>query len=401
MPPSENGAHRSERETLASYGAGVFTNGVWDMLSVAVPLYAVAVGLGAGEIGLIISARSVLPTALSIHGGIIMDELGTRRVLTWVAGASAVLPLLFPVSGWFGVLVGLQLLLGLATSLGMAASQTWSMQTSHGDTQILARYSVATRVGTFIGPVAVGAAWDLLGPWAAFACVSACATGTIAATAYATSESDPRSSARPNLAALLPNWQAHKQALRLAVVPAVTFILMASFLRNASGAIQSSLFVVYLKETGMSGTLIGMLVSIAELSGVFGSLAATAAQRRMHANRLVILCTAMSIVAICLTPLLAPAFVLLALAATVRGIFQGMSQPLMYAVLTHGVPGGRHGVSVGLRNAVVRLGSIVTPALMGFIAELHGIAASFYVIGVLYLAATTLLAFAERRIPRG
>jgi sugar phosphate permease len=400
MPPQRPEADRIERETLASYGAGLFTNGVWDMLSVAVPLYAVAVGLNAAEIGLIISARSVLPTALSIHGGIIMDELGTRRVLVWVAAASALLPLLFPLTGWFGVLTGLQLLLGLATSLGMAASQTWSMQTSHGDTEILARYSVATRIGTFIGPVVVGAAWDLLGAWAAFACVSLCAAGTIATTAYVTADSDPRAAARPSLAALVPNWGAHKQALRLAVVPAVAFILIASFLRNASGAIQSSLFVVYLNEVGLSGTLIGTLVSIAELSGVFGSLAASKAQRRIHANRLVIVCTVMSILAICSTPLLAPVFVLLALAAIVRGIFQGMSQPLMYAVLTHGVPGGRHGASVGLRNAVVRLGSIITPALMGFIAEAYGIAASFYIIGALYLAATSLLALAERRIPR-
>jgi MFS family permease len=400
MPQQQSDADRHERETRAAYGAGLFTNGVWDMLSVAVPLYAVAVGLNAAEIGLIISARSVLPTALSIHGGIIMDELGTRRVLTWVAAASALLPLLFPLSGWFGVLTALQLLLGLATSLGMAASQTWSMQTSHGDTEILARYSVATRVGTFIGPVVVGAVWDLLGAWAAFACVSLCAAGTIATTAYVTSDSDPRARTRPSLAALVPNWEAHKQALRLAVVPAVAFILIASFLRNASGAIQSSLFVVYLNEVGMSGTLIGALVSIAELSGVFGSLAAAKAQRRVHANRLVILCTVMSILAICITPLLAPAFLLLAAAATVRGIFQGMSQPLMYAVLTHGVPGGRHGASVGLRNAVVRLGSIVTPALMGFIAEAYGIAASFYIIGALYLAATALLALAERRVPR-
>ncbi|MCC7082770.1 MAG: MFS transporter [Burkholderiales bacterium] len=370
------------------------------MLSVAVPLYAVAVGLNAAQIGLIISARSVLPAVLSIHGGIIMDELGTRRVLVWVAACSILLPLLFPMTGWFAVLGMLQLLLGLATSLGLAASQTWSMQTSHGDTAILARYSVATRVGTFIGPVVVGAAWDVFGAWAAFACVSAAAAGIIAASAGTRSPADPRSNVRPNLAALLPNWTAHKQALRLALVPAVAFILAASFLRNASGAIQSSLFVVHLNETGMSGTLIGMLVSIAELSGVFGSLAAAAAQRRMHANRLVIVCTVVSLTAICLTPLLAPVFLLLAIAAAVRGISQGMSQPLMYAVLTHGVPGGRHGVSVGLRSAVVRLGAIVTPALMGFIAEAQGIAASFYIIGAIYLIATALLALAERGLPR-
>ena len=70
-----------DREQFAILGAAVFTNGLWDMLSVLVPLYGVAVGLNPAEIGLIVSARSVLPAALSIHGGILMDQLGTRRVL--------------------------------------------------------------------------------------------------------------------------------------------------------------------------------------------------------------------------------------------------------------------------------------------------------------------------------
>ena len=88
------------------------------MLSVIVPLYGVAVGLNAAQIGLIVAARSVLPALLSIHGGILMDQLGTRRVLQWVAAASLALPLLYPLSGWFAVLVALQLLLGLASGLG-------------------------------------------------------------------------------------------------------------------------------------------------------------------------------------------------------------------------------------------------------------------------------------------
>ena len=388
-----------DRDLFATYAAGVFTNGVWDMLSIVVPLYAVAAGLTPAEIGLIIAARSVLPTALSIHGGIVMDELGTRRVLIWVAAASAALPLLFPLSGLFAALAALQLLLGLATALGMAASQTWGMQASHGDTAILARYSIATRIGTFIGPVVAGAAWDLFGPWAAFACVALCAAGTIVSTAYGTRDhEDLAPSHKPSLAALVPNWEAHKQALRLAIVPAVAFILAASFLRNAHGAIQSSLFVVYLNGEGISGTLIGTLVAIAELAGVAGSLLAAGAQRRFSANRLVLACTGVSLLGICATPLLAPLLALLIAGSVVRGVAQGMSQPLMYSVLTHGVPGGRHGVSVGLRNAVVRLGSIVTPALMGFLAEAQGLAQSFYLVGAIYLAAVALLALYEPRL---
>ena len=72
----------------------------------------------------------------------------------------------------------------------------------------------------------------------------------------------------------------------------------------------------------------------------------------------------------------------------------------MYSILSHEVPGERHGASVGLRNAVVRLASIITPALMGLAAETWGIEASFYVIGVAFLLATAVLALVARHISR-
>ena len=386
-----------DRERIAVLGVGVFTNGLWDMLSVIVPLYAVAVGLNAAQIGLIVSARSVLPALLSIHGGIVMDELGTRRVLLWVAVASAALPLLFPLSGCFVVLLLLQLLLGLATGLGMAASQTWSMQTSQGMTSLLARYSIATRVGTFIGPVVAGLAWDLAGAWVAFACVALCGAGTIAAMAYARDGGSVEPAPLSRYPVLLPRWEPHKQALLLALIPSVAFVLAASFLRNAPGAIQSSLYVVYLDGIGMSGTLIGLLIAVSELAGVLGSLVAARAASRVGSSRLVIACVAVAVTAIAATPLIGAFVSLLFLACIVRGIAQGMSQPLMYSILSVEVPGNRHGASVGLRNAVVRLASIVTPAVMGVVAELWGIAASFYVIGAAFLAGTGLLALAARR----
>ena len=390
-------ANHADRELLATLGAGLFTNGVWDMLSVVVPLYAVGVGLNAAEIGLIVAARSVLPAVLSIHGGILMDQLGTRRVLLWVATASALLPVLYPLSGWFVVLFLLQLLLGLASALGMAASQTWAVQVAHGDTAMLARYSVATRIGTFIGPVVVGAAWDFHGAWAAFLCVALCGAGSIVATAQSAGV-EPQTPHGQGAAVLLPSWALHKEALLLALIPTVAFILVASLLRNSSGAIQSSLFVVYLNGIGLSGTLIGTLVAIAELSGVAGSLLAARAERRLGAVRLVIACIVVSLICIAATPLIAHLLVVLIAACVLRGIVQGMSQPLMYAILSHEVASNRHGASVGLRNAVVRLGSIITPAVMGVAAEAYGIENSFYVIGGVFLVVTAGLAVAARKL---
>ncbi|HET9405414.1 MAG TPA: MFS transporter, partial [Burkholderiales bacterium] len=188
----------------------------------------------------------------------------------------------------------------------------------------------------------------------------------------------------------------HRQAIALAAIPAVAFILAVSFLRNAPGAIQSSLFVVYLNGIGMSGTLIGFLVALSELFGVFGALAAARMERWLRGERLLILCIAASITAIAVTPLIGHFLALLIAASAVRGIAQGLSQPLMYSILSRAAPSTRHGASVGLRNAVVRLASIVTPAAMGFAAEAWGIEASFYVVGAVFLLATAALAVAAR-----
>ena len=86
--------------------------------------------------------------------------------------------------------------------------------------------------------------------------------------------------------------------------------------------------------------------------------------------------------------------------SAVRGTAQGISQPLMYSILGRAAPSARHGASVGLRNAVVRLASIVTPAAMGIAAEVWGIEASFYLIGVVLLLATAALAVVAGSLER-
>jgi hypothetical protein len=288
----------------------------------------------------------------------------------------------------------------------MAAAQTWSLQASHGDVAMLARFSVVSRIGTFLGPVVVGAAWDLFGAWVAFACVSLCGAGIVASAAFAApggAGGHQHAKAPPVpgtkvVSALVPRWADHKQAIALAAIPAVAFVLAASFLRNAPGSIQASLYVVYLADIGFTGTIIGALVALSELFGVFGSMMAAPMERVIRGDRLLLACIAASIAAIAITPLVAHFLLLLVAASIVRGIAQGISQPMMYSILGRGAPSTRHGASVGLRNSVVRLASIVTPAVMGIAAEAWGIETSFYLVGVVLLLACAALAVAARRL---
>ena len=60
----------------------------------------------------------MLPLPLSIHGGALMDRLGTRRVMIVFAVLNGVIPLFFPILSYIWAAILLQVLAGLATSTG-------------------------------------------------------------------------------------------------------------------------------------------------------------------------------------------------------------------------------------------------------------------------------------------
>ena len=389
----------SSRIPAATFGAGLFASGQWDMLAVVVPLYAGLIGLSPIEIGVVVGARSVLPTLLSIHGGILMDRWGTRRVLIWLAVATAGVPLLYPVSPWFAPLILLQMALGLAGNLAMAGTQTLANQLSGGQTTALARFSFFSRIGTISGPIIIGAAWDAFGTWAAFTVIAVwggCTLGTVLLVPPPKPDGDDDanqyvSKDGERSQGLLPRWRDHAEAVVLAAVPAIGFILAVTFLRNGPGAIQASFYVVYLADIGVVGTLIGALVGLSEAFGAVGALLAAPLAKVMRPHWIVISFVASAIFFIVITPLVGHVFILLAVAAGLRGLSQGLNQPVMYSILSRAVGPTAQGTVVGLRNTVNRLSSIILPVLMGAAANAWGVSISFYVMGgVLLLACAGL-----------
>ncbi len=399
IPPG----HVPRRAAYAAYGAGLFANGQWDMLGLVVPLYAVLLGLSPIEIGLIVSARSILPTLFSIHGGAMMDRFGTRRVMIWVAAALSALPLIFPVSGFFAALFLLQTLSGLAGSLAMGGTQTLINQLSGGHTTELARFSFVSRVGTFGGPIIIGAVWDLFGAMASFVCIAAWGVCTLGAVLAAPEPEHDGGGEPPTVArgggmrSVLPRWSDYVRAATLATIPAVGLVLVLTFLRNGPGAIQATFYVVYLNEIGITGTIIGVLLGVSELCAAGGSLLAGPAVRLMRLHWIVLICIAGAVFFISITPLIGHAMILLLAAAALRGGAQGLNQPVLFSILSQGVGPSAQGLAVGLRNTVNRLASIILPIGMGGAASLWGINASFYVTGAILLALCALMAVVIRR----
>jgi sugar phosphate permease len=183
-------------------------------------------------------------------------------------------------------------------------------------------------------------------------------------------------------------------------IPAVATTMAIIFLRTATNGVQSSLYVVYLKGVGLTGTSIGILFAAIEVMSGFGSLFAGRAMRLGDPRRTMLSGTVLSIVLICVTPFLGGIFLLLLLAQAARGWLQGVVQPVMFSVQAKAVGRYRQGSVVGLRQTMNRLAAIVIPPTMGMIADRWGAGESFVILGTLLLLLSAPVALITGRAAR-
>lgn len=400
-PTESKDPEPSGKAIYAALGVGLTANSVAMMTKVVFALWAVHLGMGPGEFGIAAAASALLPFLLSIHGGVLMDRLGPRRVtMAYVVTTALAMPL-YPVLPFYWAIIMLQLVTGLTSNMGWVGAQTLICNLSEGKTTIISRFSVAGKIGTLFAPVAVGAAWDIGGPWGAFGFVTAASWLVVLALWIAPTDADstPRPGPRDVVRELTPKLNDYIRAFSLIAIPTVAFVVVMSALRISSSAVQTSFYVAYLGEIGMLGTLIGVLVGISEGAGLIGALMAPLWERYIKPHWVFIGFVVMSLFFVSITPALGGVFILLAIATFGRGYAQGLSQPVMFGILSRAVSRTEQGTSIGLRTTSNRFASLIVPAAMGLVAEFLGVEASFYWIGGTLIALCIGVALFIRRIP--
>ena len=80
----------------AIYATGLLGMGYNDLYIFLIPLYALSLGMSAGEIGALAGARHLLPVFLSIHVGVLKDRFGTRRVILFFFCFEIAMATMFP-----------------------------------------------------------------------------------------------------------------------------------------------------------------------------------------------------------------------------------------------------------------------------------------------------------------
>jgi MFS family permease len=391
----------------AVYSAAVFNGTVQPMATMMTAL--LVGGLISTEmpflIALILASRHVLIISMSIYSGALMDRLGTRQIVIvfGLAGAAAaisypLLPGLFGVSllgpvaaspPWLLViaLILVQMVSGLSEGTNWIGIQTIVGRLFRGQALYAGRMTFAARIGGIFSPAAIGGAWDFWGPWGGFGFLAAWILCGVFAAQFlprldngGAGNADFR--AAPSTAQVMPKVSDYATTFRLLLVPAVALVVLVTVMRQTGSGIQGSFYVVWLdKEIGLSGTLIGTLLSVANALSAVAALMTGPLARYYRTHWLLIITIGLSIVGVAVTPALGNIYVLLLIAACARGMGQGLNLPLMMTILARNVATGLLGRVTALRISFNRLGGAVVPLIMGALAEVVGIANSFYIIG--------------------
>lgn len=391
----------SNRTLYATYATGLTTNALSLMLKVVVPLWALRLNMPPTMIGLAVGAGGLLPFLFSIHGGVLMDKFGTRRVNLLFALVAMISVASYPFLPWAPAIVLLQLVSGLSSNIGWMGAQALIVQYAPGNTTAIGRFSMASRLGNLGAPILTGFVWDTVGPLGTFLFIALWPLGTLVSLVLLppTNTDVDGLHRRVGIRDVIPQMSDYIQAFAMIAVPAVAFIVVITFLRIASSAIQSSFYVVYLEKIGLNGLIIGTLIGIGEGFGLFGASIAGWLEKRLKPHWTLILFVVFSLISVCITPFLGGITALLFIFSALRGNAQGLSQPVMFAILSRAVDPGEQGRSIGLRTTANRLATLIIPPVMGVLVDVSSLEAAFLWSGVILVGACGVVALVVRRMP--
>jgi MFS family permease len=401
------------RLQLPIYASGFFNGNVYFLTGILMPLWAVVV-VGEDQaflIGLIVASRQILPVLLAIHGGALMDRLGARRVMLVFGAIGIITSAAFPFFPIVAVIIALQMLSGLAESLGWVGSQTLVGTALKGHATYTGRLSFALRLGGFLGPWLCGIAWHQYGPTIGFFSIAVwIGLGWLAG--WLVPVREERRSVQTGafqIRELLPRWSDYAATFRMISIPAVGLIVAVTFMRQTGSGMQLSFYPVWLNQLGVTAADIGFMVGCSHILSASTSLSVGTATRWIAAHWLLVLTIALSIVTIAITPLLGADFITLPGVGKIyfvlfgviclRGLAQGFNMPLMMSIGMQAVSAHEQGKIVALRITVNRLTSAIIPLIMGAIAQVFGIGVSFYVIGGIGLTGLVFVSLWMARSP--
>lgn len=386
-------------------------------VATAVPLYAVALGLDAATVGLLVALPNVFPMLLAVPAGRAVDGAGALR---WMLVASLGLisaPLLVAVLGGTLALVIAQLLLGLFHVFLTLASQAYvaTLGSRASFERDFAWYSTSLAAGRLGGPLLAGIVIDAAGFRPAFAVVtvalvlSAVLVSSLRRVGAAVDAPTPDAhAARARVAAVgersgTPRSDGAAARSRAAPPPTrdgpwallgnvgLQLAVLSSAGVFVAIAVRQAFLPVYLSELAYSATSIGALLSLGGLAAVLVRPVMPLLSRSLGGPaRTLVLAMAAVAVGVGLTGLVS-AYAAIAALTVLAGLGAGVGLPLSIVTVASHVDPRRRGTALGVRLSLNRVAQLAAPVAVGAVVAASGFALGFALAGGV-LAALALLA---------
>jgi MFS family permease len=363
----------------------LLSNGAWYVAIPFFPLYLVSQGVSLGVVGLMVGAAGIVPLAVSIHAGALVDDRGPIPVYaasTVLFGAGG-----FMLMAGHGVAAaGVAYALMAVANIGFAvAAQAIVAVASSDETRIrnFGYYSLWNSAGAVAGPIVGGFVAARFGYAAAFSALWVLMVPSLAVVVAIRGVPAPsRQAARVAAAHTLVGT-----ILRGRGVGAVLFV---SGMMVCAQQLQNTFYPLYLQAIGMPAVLIGMVVAAVSLATMAVRTLLAGGVAWLGSGRALLAAMVLAAGAFLAVPLTRHFWVLLAVSG-LMGASVGFTQPLTMSLLIECVAGEFWGVALGIRQSVQRIAAIVSPFAFGAASAARGVEAAFYAGAAVFLGAAAIM----------
>jgi MFS family permease len=334
-------------------------------------LFAVDLGAGPFETGLLFALHGLFPALLSVTVGRLADRIDNRAMFYWglaAYGATVVLPFFWPSLS----MLYLQAALGGFTSMiyVLAAQNLIGlMSTPATRTRNYSYYALTDSVSSIVGPLLVGISIDTLRHPPTYLWLSLY-TLVAASIAYVVLRRVPPAHAAQRTAT-------RGSMLDLLRLPAMRNALATNGILMAGIDLFGLYLPVYARGLGFSATTIGTLIAAYAAAGIVVRIALPYLTDRLGDRRMVVAALVVSAAGFVVLPLLTQA-PLLAVADFVLGLGLGCGQPLSMALAFNASPPGRTAEGIAMRLSVSYGAHIVIPPAFGGVGAALGLGPIFW-----------------------
>ena len=358
---------------------------------VALPLYALHLGLDAFSVGVMMALWALCPMLIAVYVGKLVDRTGPR--LPMLGGAIGVVvallvPYFFP---GVAALYVLALLVGTAFQFFFIPTQgiTGALGGPEHRARNYSLLAIGFSIASFLGPLIAGFSIDYLGYQPAYLALASCAAVSVLLLWF-------KGHVLPKAAIVANDGKKRASSFELLRDSKLRDTIVASGLISTAWDLYLFYFPIYGHSIGLSASVIGIVISMFALAVFAIRVALPRLIRKWSEFEILLYAIAFSGAALLLFPLFRDPY-LLAVASFVLGLGCGVGQPMSMSLIYSLSPPGRASEGAGLRVMFNHFTHLVVPIAFGGIGTLFGFAPVFVSGSALLLGGSGYGFFAERK----